>query len=34
MNLSGSGNSLNNLLSVYKNCEFTESYFSGFEKEV
>jgi len=29
----GSGNSLNNLLSVYKNCDFTESYFSGFKKE-
>jgi hypothetical protein len=27
------GNSLNNLLSVYKNCDFTESYFSGFKKE-
>ena len=29
----GSGNSLNNLLSVYKNCDFTESHFSGFEKK-
>ena len=29
----GSGNSLNNLLSVYKNCNFTESHFSGFEKD-
>jgi len=29
----GAGNSLNNLLSVYKNCDFTESYFSGFKKE-
>jgi len=29
----GTGNSLNNLLSVYKNCDFTESYFSGFKKE-
>ena len=29
----GAGNSLNNLLSVYKNCDFTESYFSGFEKK-
>jgi len=27
------GNSLNNLLSVYKNCNFTESHFSGFEKD-
>lgn len=27
------GNSLNNLLSVYENCDFTESYFSGFEKK-
>ena len=29
----GSGNSLNNLDSVYKDCDFTESYFSGFEKK-
>lgn len=29
----GGGNSLNNLLSVYKNCDFTESHFSGFEKK-
>ena len=29
----GTGNSLNNLLSVYKNCNFTESHFSGFEKD-
>ncbi len=29
----GSGNSLNNLDSVYKNCDFTESHFSGFEKK-
>ena len=29
----GHGNSLNNLLSVYKNCDFTESHFSGFEKK-
>ena len=29
----GAGNSLNNLLSVYKDCDFTESYFSGFEKK-
>ena len=29
----GHGNSLNNLLSVYNNCDFTESHFSGFEKK-
>ena len=29
----GTGNSLNNLSSVYKDCDFTESYFSGFKKE-
>ena len=29
----GTGNSLNNLLSVYKGCNFTESHFSGFEKD-
>lgn len=29
----GHGNSLNNLLSVYRNCDFTESHFSGFEKK-
>ena len=29
----GHGNSLNNLLSVYKNCDFTESHFSGFDKK-
>jgi hypothetical protein len=29
----GGGNSLNNLLSVYKGSEFTESHFSGFEKK-
>ena len=29
----GGGNSLNNLDSVYKDCDFTESYFSGFEKK-
>ena len=29
----GDGNSLNNLSSVYKDCDFTESYFSGFKKE-
>lgn len=29
----GKGNSLNNLLTVYKDCDFTESHFSGFEKK-
>ncbi len=29
----GSGNSLNNLDSVYKDCDFTESHFSGFDKK-
>ena len=29
----GSGNSVNNLLSVYKDCDFTESHFSGFEEK-
>lgn len=29
----GGGNSLNNLESVYKNCDFTESHFSGFEEK-
>ena len=29
----GGGNSLNNLLSVYQNCDFTESHFSGFEEK-
>lgn len=29
----GFGNSLNNLRKIYKNCHFTESYFSGFEKK-
>jgi hypothetical protein len=29
----GHGNSLNNLISVYRNCDFTESHFSGFEKK-
>jgi hypothetical protein len=28
----GSGNTTNNLLSFYKDCDFTESHFSGFEK--
>ena len=27
----GSGNSLNNLLTVYRNSDFTESHFSGFD---
>ncbi|MFI5129586.1 MAG: hypothetical protein ACHQFX_06325 [Chitinophagales bacterium] len=29
----GGGNSLNNLLTVYRGCDFTESHFSGFEKK-
>lgn len=29
----GFGNSLNNLESVYVGCDFTESYFSGFDKK-
>jgi hypothetical protein len=29
----GGGNSLNNLESVYRNCDFTESHFSGFDKK-
>ncbi|HSN61677.1 MAG TPA: hypothetical protein VLR49_12130 [Ferruginibacter sp.] len=29
----GSGNSLNNLEKIYKDCDFTESYFSGFDKK-
>jgi len=29
----GSGNSLNNLQLVYKDCDFTESNFSGFDKK-
>lgn len=29
----GNGNSINNLLSVYKDCDFTESHFSGFEEK-
>ena len=29
----GGGNSLNNLEQVYKNCDFTESHFSGFDKK-
>jgi hypothetical protein len=30
----GRGNSLNNLETVYKDCDFTESYFSGFDKKL
>ncbi len=29
----GGGNSFNNLSSIYKTCDFTESYFSGFDKK-
>lgn len=29
----GSGNSLNNLSLIYKNSDFTESHFSGFEEK-
>jgi len=29
----GGGNSLDNLELIYKNCDFTESYFSGFEEK-
>lgn len=29
----GAGNSLNNLATVYQNCDFTESHFSGFEEK-
>ncbi|HUM96884.1 MAG TPA: hypothetical protein PK275_03460 [Chitinophagaceae bacterium] len=29
----GSGNTLNNLLNVYSDCHFTESYFKGFDKK-
>ena len=29
----GKGNALNNLLAVYKDCDFTESHFSGFDKK-
>ena len=29
----GAGNSLNNLELVYRNCDFTESHFSGFDKK-
>lgn len=29
----GHGNTLNNLTEVYKDCNFSESYFSGFDKK-
>ena len=29
----GGGNTLNNLLAIYKDCVFTESHFSGFDKK-
>jgi hypothetical protein len=29
----GGGNSLNNLETIYKGCDFSESYFSGFDKK-
>jgi len=29
----GGGNTQNNLLTVYDGCDFTESYFSGFDKK-
>ena len=29
----GHGNSLNNLEAIYNGCEYTESYFSGFDKK-
>jgi len=29
----GSGNSINNLLTFYKDCDFTESHFSGFDRK-
>jgi hypothetical protein len=31
--LLGTGNSLNNLQAIYKDSDFTESYFSGFDKK-
>ena len=30
----GGGNSLNNLETIYKDSDFTESYFSGFDKKL
>ncbi|MDZ4757017.1 MAG: hypothetical protein SGJ10_02605 [Bacteroidota bacterium] len=30
----GVGNSSNNLETIYKNCNFTESYFAGFDKKL
>jgi hypothetical protein len=30
----GGGNTQNNLLTVYDGCDFTESYFSGFDKKL
>ncbi len=32
--ITGKGNSTNNLEEVYSDCVFTESYFSGFDKNV
>jgi len=29
----GTGNSLNNLETIYKNCNYTESYFAGFDEK-
>jgi len=29
----GTGNTINNLLKAYPGCDFTESYFSGFEEK-
>ncbi len=29
----GSGNTINNLESIYNGCDYTESYFSGFDKQ-
>ena len=29
----GSGNTINNLESIYNGCDYTESYFSGFDKK-
>ncbi|OFY83526.1 MAG: hypothetical protein A3F72_12950, partial [Bacteroidetes bacterium RIFCSPLOWO2_12_FULL_35_15] len=30
----GGGNSLNNLKTIYNDCDFSESYFSGFDKKL